>query len=221
MNTPQGNLGLTYGERRMILFVAISAVGLFYAAWVHKPHLPAIKAPPPRLITFTPSTVMGPHPHARGAESRAYTVGEFADYERPFCIDANREVMSLLKGYKGRLCLVFRNYPLTAVHPYAMSAALRAEAAGCLGEFWPMHDALFAANGKLDSKHLSSLTAALKLPQKRFTLALATTAKSIVTRDLRDGKRLGIQGTPTFYLCCPKGEVYLLGSLAQIPKFIR
>lgn len=98
--------------------------------------------------------------------------------------------MSLLNSYKGRVCLVFRDYPLTAVHPYAMSAALTAEAAGCLGEFWPMHDALFAVNGKLDRKHLMSLAAALKLPQKGFARALATTAKSIVTRDLHDGKRL-------------------------------
>jgi hypothetical protein len=50
----------------------------------------------------------------------------------------------VLNHSPGQVRLVFRNFPLADVHPFALTAALAAEAAAALGAFWPMHDLLFS-----------------------------------------------------------------------------
>jgi protein-disulfide isomerase len=49
---------------------------------------------------------------------------------------------------------VFRNFPLTNIHPDAQHAAEAAEAAGGQGKFWEMHDTLFENQRALDDPHL-------------------------------------------------------------------
>ncbi len=82
--------------------------------------------------------------HILGPTTAPVTVVEYGDYECPICGQAHPVVKQLRRLLGRHLCFVFRHFPLATVHPHAHHAAEAAEAAGAQGEFWAMHDMLFA-----------------------------------------------------------------------------
>ena len=81
--------------------------------------------------------------------------------------------MPVLRGARGRLHertlqVCFRHFPVRSSHPRAQPAACAAEAAGAQGAFWPMHDALFADQGRLEDPHLWARAERLGLDVERF-----------------------------------------------------
>jgi protein-disulfide isomerase len=96
---------------------------------------------------------------------------------------------------------VFRHFPLDEIHPHARHAAAAAEAAAAQGEFWRMHDLLFAHQKALEPAHLLQYAVDLGLDPDRFErdrAARATAAR--IDRDLSSGERSGVTGTPTFFI---------------------
>jgi len=92
------------------------------------------------------STLRGPideRDHIQGAPSAEITLLEYGDYQCPYCGQAYPIVKRVQRRMGPRLRFVFRNFPLTAVHPLALTAAETAEAAGAQGQFWEMHDLLY------------------------------------------------------------------------------
>src|ERR1700751_4071808 len=87
--------------------------------------------------------------HARGPASAALTLVEYGDYECPYCGQAYPIVQEVQKQFGKRLRFVFRNFPLSEMHPHAEAAAEVAECAGAQGKFWEMHDKLFRKSGPL------------------------------------------------------------------------
>src|SRR4029077_9150426 len=81
--------------------------------------------------------------HRQGPDSAPLTLVEYGDYQCPYCGAAYPVVKRLQKKMGKNLRFVFRNFPLTQAHPYAMVAAEAAEAAALQGKFWEMHDLLF------------------------------------------------------------------------------
>jgi protein-disulfide isomerase len=123
----------------------------------------------------------------------------YADFECPFCAALELE----LTARDLRVC--FRHFPVRAKHPRAWGAARAAEAAAAQGAFWPMHDALFADQGRLEDPHLWARASDLGLDVDRFhadTRSDAVTER--VERDFRGGIRAGVATTPTLFL--PDGE---------------
>lgn len=92
--------------------------------------------------------------HIRGPLHAPVTIVEYGDFECPTCRQATGALKILFDRYPEQIRLVFRHYPLEAVHPHALMAALASEAAASQGKFWRMHDALFANQNHLDMKHL-------------------------------------------------------------------
>ncbi len=88
----------------------------------------------------------------RGPSDAWVTVVEFADFECPFCRGEEAVVEDIESNYGGDLRLVFKNFPLTSIHPQAQAAAIAANCAGTQGKFWEMHDMLF--KGALDASTL-------------------------------------------------------------------
>jgi len=81
--------------------------------------------------------------HAEGPDDAPLTLVEYGDYQCPYCGAAYPVVKRLQKTLGEKLRFVFRNFPLTQVHPYALIAAEATEAAALQGRFWEMHDLLF------------------------------------------------------------------------------
>jgi protein-disulfide isomerase len=107
--------------------------------------------------------------HVIGASQAPVTIVEYGDFECPNCKQAAPAVKLLLERFAARTRAVFRHYPLEDVHPHALAAAQAAECAGAQGQFWPMHDLLFANQEHLKVKQLHSYAERLGLDMARYT----------------------------------------------------
>jgi len=155
----------------------------------------------PKTHAPTLTLPVGPRDHAQGPESAALTLVEYGDYECPHCGRAYPIVKAVQKRLGARLRFVFRNFPLSEIHPHAENAALAAEAAGELGKFWEMHDALFENQGSLELNHLMSYAESLGLDAGAFSKHLKSRPLlERVREDFMSGVRSGVNGTPTFFI---------------------
>jgi protein-disulfide isomerase len=137
----------------------------------------------------------------RGDANAPVTIVEFADYQCPYCQQAEATTKELLKKYPGQLNLAFRDFPLSSIHPYAQKASEAARCAGKQGKFWEFHDALFADQAKLDEPGLKAVAQALALDQSRFVSCLGSgEVAAQVARDQDDGRTAGIASTPGFFV---------------------
>jgi protein-disulfide isomerase len=86
-------------------------------------------------------------------------------------------------------------------HPRAGAAACAAEAAALQGAFWPMHDALFADQGRLEDPHLWERAERLGLDVARFDADRRSDAViAAVKAQFRSGVRAGVVTTPSAFL---------------------
>lgn len=169
-------------------------------------------------LPVTPEQVIGSHPDFNGDPHSPYTLVEFGDYDCPPCHAANRQVQDILKQYGGRLKFVFRNLPLTSIHPRAMSAALAAEAARTQGKFWPVHDTLYST--ELSEASIARALASQGVDMARAQQAERATAKEVIADDLKQAKTLGLDSTPSFLLCRPDGKVLVLPMLSSLDSMV-
>jgi protein-disulfide isomerase len=139
--------------------------------------------------------------HAQGPEAAKTTLVEYGDYECPHCGRAYPIVKRVQKHFGDRLRFVFRNFPLSEMHPHAEAAAETAEFAGPHGKFWEMHDLLFENQERLSSDLLVGLAQEMKLSAAALRQALEQgTFKARVRSDFTGGVRSGVNGTPTFFI---------------------
>jgi Na+:H+ antiporter, NhaA family len=139
--------------------------------------------------------------HRQGPGDAAVTLVEYGDYECPHCGHAQPIVEEVRKRMGRRLDFVFRHFPLTNAHPHAAPAAEAAEAAASQGQFWEMHESLFARQDALEPKDFMARARTLGLDAARFQQELADGIHAArVQRDFRSGVRSGVNGTPTFFV---------------------
>ncbi|MDR2954489.1 MAG: DsbA family protein, partial [Prevotella sp.] len=81
--------------------------------------------------------------HVQGKPNAPVELIEYGDYQCPYCGKAYYIIKDIQEKMGDNLKFVFRNFPLTDLHEYALHAALASEAAGLQGKFWEMHDTLF------------------------------------------------------------------------------
>jgi Na+:H+ antiporter, NhaA family len=139
--------------------------------------------------------------HTQGAADAPLTLLEFGDYECPSCRKAFPVVQRVKQHFGSKLRFVFRHFPLTDLHPYALQAALAAEAAGSAGKFWEMHEALFTYPDRLTKENLRTLSAAIGIEPALLQNAWDHNPyKNRLREDHLSGERSGLSGTPTFFL---------------------
>src|ERR1700678_3982282 len=95
--------------------------------------------------------------HRQGDKDAPCTLVEYGDYECPSCGLAYPIVKRLQKHFGKRLLAVFRNFPLTQMHPLAEPAAEAAEFAAAHGKFWEMHDLLYENQENLGDELFQTL----------------------------------------------------------------
>ena len=138
--------------------------------------------------------------HVRGSADATVTIVEYGDYECPCCAAAAPVLHRLVEESGGRVRLVFRNFPLADRHPYALTAALAAEAAGAQGAFWPMHDLLFRKQDRLSDGALRAYAESLGLDGDRVVGEPAQAFADRVEADFAEGLAAGVEGTPTLFI---------------------
>jgi protein-disulfide isomerase len=140
--------------------------------------------------------------HLQGGDVDAKLIlVEYGDYQCPFCGRAYPQVKEAQDELGTDLCFVFRNFPLSTLHPDAENAAEAAEIAGAFGKFWEMHDMLFENQQALDTNSLVQYALALGLDTEKFAEELSRQAKyERVHQDFMSGMTSGVNGTPTFFI---------------------
>lgn len=139
------------------------------------------------------SPVMGP------ADARI-TLVEFSDFQCPYCSLAVVKLNAVLQAYPKQVKLIFKQFPLDT-HSQAAQAAAAAIAAHQQGKFWPMHDALFAGRRDLSRPSILAIAGKTGLDMKRFTADLdSVETKKAVAKDVEDGDKAGVEGTPSVYI---------------------
>ncbi|MEN4013851.1 MAG: thioredoxin domain-containing protein [Bellilinea sp.] len=137
-----------------------------------------------------------------GPADAPITIIEFSDYECPFCTRWHAEVWpKLLETYGEKIRLVYRDFPLSSIHPNASEAAEAANCANEQGKFWEYHDLLFQASQGLGREAYEAYASQLDLDLDGFKACLDEKRYADeVTADYEFARQLGVQSTPTFFI---------------------
>ena len=136
----------------------------------------------------------------RGARDAAVTVVEFSDFECPYCARVSPTLAKIEETYGDQVRIAFKHMPLS-VHRRAPAAHAAAEAAHQQGRFWEMHDRIFADQRGMSPQRYEAYALELGLDVERFRRdVVAASTRRRVDADAAEAARLGITGTPAFFI---------------------
>ncbi len=155
------------------------------------------EAPPPRRYEI--STTGYP---SHGPEDAEIVIVEFSDYQCPYCTKWHQEVYGpLLEAYPDQIRFVYRNLPLTSIHPDALEAAQAAMCAGDQDAYWDYHDKLFGAAYGLGMNAYQQYAQELGLNAQTLADCINSAKyEEYVLADMDFALNLGINSTPTFFI---------------------
>lgn len=134
-----------------------------------------------------------------GAHDAPVQLVEFADYQCPYCQKTNADLVKLLEDYKGKVSIIYKDFPLS-MHPHAEKAAEAARCAAAQGKFWEYHNLLFT-DKKLEISDLKLEAKSLNLDGAKFDTCLDSGSEAVrVKKDQDEGMKLGLSGTPSFFV---------------------
>ncbi len=139
---------------------------------------------------------------AKGPASATVTVTEYADLQCPACGAAYTIINEpLLAKYGSKIRFEFKHFPLTNLHSYAMEAAEASECAADQGKFWEFVDINYKNQADLSSAALREWATTLKLDASLFDRCVRShIKKDTVMSDMEGGKKLGVGGTPSYFV---------------------
>ena len=136
----------------------------------------------------------------RGPKDAPITLVEFSDFQCPFCKKVQPTLEELFEEYDGKLRWVYKDLPLTRIHPGAVRAAEAARCAGEQDKFWEYRDALFELGRVTDEAH-PDVAKSLDLDYTAWeTCVESGKYVSAVEADESEAASLGISGTPAFLI---------------------
>ncbi|MFZ2545193.1 MAG: thioredoxin domain-containing protein [Candidatus Saccharimonadales bacterium] len=147
--------------------------------------------------------------HVFGTTSGKKILIEYGDFQCPACKSAHPNVKELTEQYKDKLTFIFRNLPLTSLHPNARAGAAAAEAAGLQGKYWEMHDALYENQDSWSGSSIEKRTSFFKTYAQqigikdlnKFTSDMESKSVSEkINFDMSLSKKIGATATPTIIL---------------------
>lgn len=139
----------------------------------------------------------------KGLNNAPVTIIEFSDFQCSFCEKFYSQTLPLIeKNYinTGKVRFVYRDFPIT-FHQYAFKAAEAAKCAQEQGKFWEYHDLIFNNQDSLDNSSFIQFAKDLRLNEAGFNDCLDSGRMAPgVQKDINEGSKYGITGTPTFYI---------------------
>jgi protein-disulfide isomerase len=139
---------------------------------------------------------------ALGPANAPITIVEFSDYQCPYCRQWYSQVYPrLLQAYPDKIRFVYRDFPLSSIHPEAEPAAEAADCAGEQGRYYDFHDKLFTGELELSSAAYTQYAQELGLDQVKFKDCVSSQRfKNEVMTDSESAANLGVRSTPTFFI---------------------
>ena len=146
--------------------------------------------------------------HVFGKTDSKVVLMEYGDFQCPGCGAAYPSLKTISEKYKGQIAFVFRNFPLTSVHPNAKAAAAAAEAAGLQDKYWEMHNMLYenqsswenlSADKRID--YFAGYALQLGLDVSKFKKDVAGDAvNKKISYDQALGRKANVSATPTILI---------------------
>lgn len=147
--------------------------------------------------------------HVFGTTTGKATLIEYGDFQCPACKSAYPNVKELTEKYKDKLTFIFRNLPLTTLHPNARAGAAAAEAAGLHDKYWEMHNMLYEQQDNWSSSTAEKRTSYFEGYAQSVGIKNVDTFKSDmdskrvaskINFDLALAKKINANATPTILL---------------------
>lgn len=139
----------------------------------------------------------------RGKADAPVTLIEYSDFTCGYCLKFFKETWPKIQARyveTGKVRFLYKDYPRADQGP-GVTAALAARCAGDQGTYWPMHDRLFAADGRLDADSYTQHAKAIGLDQSQFRQCLRDAPHvQAIFRDRDEANSWGFHGTPGFLL---------------------
>ncbi len=165
--------------------IIIAIAGLWWWSVATKPFYPEITSPRP----------------AKGLSGAVVQLEEFSDFQCPACKAAQPIIDDVIETFGDRVHFTYKHYPLVQAHTKALTAAMASECVNDQGKFWEYHDILFDKQPALSRAELITYATQVGVDVTKFTVCLDSRAKlGIVRADMAEGDKLGVQGTPSFFL---------------------
>lgn len=159
--------------------------------------------PPVRVLLAAPrvEVAIAPTDPVKGKANARVTIVEFSDFQCPYCQRVLPTLRRVEEAYGDQVRVVWKDFPLTQVHPQAFKAAEAAHCAEDQGKFWAYHDRLFADQQALQPEALKASAASLGLDTKQFEACLDSSKYAERVRaGQAEGSRVGVRSTPTFFI---------------------
>lgn len=195
-------------KKAWIIFAAVCIVllgGLVYISGKDKVDVSSVD-----INTIQPASEQSGNiaDHVFGKADSKVVLLEYGDFQCPGCGSAYPNIKTVTEKYKEQAAFVFRNFPLTAIHPNARAAAAAAEAAGLQGKYWEIHDKLYEnqsqwstldANKRADFFNDYAKQLGLNIDTFKTDFAGAKVSQKI-NYDIAVGKKAKVNATPSIYL---------------------
>src|SRR2546423_2969003 len=132
--------------------------------------------PPVRVALDSPraTVVVNPDDPSEGKPDAPVTVVEYSDFQCPFCLRVMPTLKELRAKYGDRMRVVWKDFPLTQIHPQAFVAAQAGNCAREQGKFWELHDKMFGNQSALQPDALKKYAADAGLDATKFNQCLDT-----------------------------------------------
>lgn len=146
--------------------------------------------------------------HVFGTTAKKVVLIEYGDFQCPGCGSLYPSLHPVKEKYKDQLTFIFRNFPLTSIHPNALAASTAAEAAGLQGKWWEYHDMLYENQDAWSSADTDKRTDIFVAYAKELGLDTTQFKKDLESKKISDkidrdqalGKKIGATSTPTLVL---------------------
>jgi protein-disulfide isomerase len=139
-----------------------------------------------------------------GDPNAPVTMIVFGDYQCPFCLRATEGAEAQIRDTyvaDGKVRMIYRDFPLDQIHPFARKAAEAAECARDQGKYWMYHDALFERQDEIGKLDYTTLAGELGLNTRTFGECVASEKyQKEVEKDYQDGIAAGVRGTPATFI---------------------
>jgi protein-disulfide isomerase len=137
----------------------------------------------------------------KGPAAAPITLVEFSDFHCPFCKRIQPTIAQVLAKYDGKIRIVYKDLPLDNLHPQARAAAEAARCAGEQGKFWEFHDKVYAGDPDATAPTMQLYAQQVGLDAAKFEACRSSRKyQAPVQADAAEGGRLGITGTPAFFI---------------------
>jgi predicted DsbA family dithiol-disulfide isomerase len=138
---------------------------------------------------------------SKGVANAPVTIVEFSDFECPYCGGLFPTLKQVEKNYPQQVRIVYRQFPLTNLHPHAQKAAEASLCAAEQNKFWEFHDSMFGNQRELSVADLKQRAVDLKMDTQAFNQCLDSGRQSAaIQADIQEGARAGVSGTPALFI---------------------